>query len=215
MKKFQILFATILLAVITLSFTSCSDDATSTTTPVSAFTKSTTQPDSYMPYNSSNTATYELNLNGTKETKLCTFTSQPNYMYQLNSAVHILTPWSKTNSTYYPFTGLYFAQAYNNLYCFISSTTANGTIDINETATWTYDVSDNTIWFDNTNSSIRYTNTYETISISGTSFNALVVNRIETDNNQINSKMYFAKGYGLIKVVFYNNEMTMKSCSLK
>ena len=85
MKKFQVLFAMLFVAL-TFSLSSCSDDATSA--PASPFTKSATQPDSYMPYNASNTATYEINLitSGTKQTGVCSFIQKPNYLYHLSNS---------------------------------------------------------------------------------------------------------------------------------
>ena len=233
MKNFQILLATLLVAVITLSFTSCSDDATSSITPESAFTKSATQPDSYMPLNQANTWTYtaklpevwiddQKHINYNKDIVCNAFNDQNSHkvfsskenieynIYDLSNQIWTLCS-AVGNIKIPPF--------YNNFY-----TTSNNGVTVLFTDYHApfgllkkYDITSSQKFTKYDFVDYSLSSYSETITINGQTFDCVVVSTQVSSNYELT---YFAKGYGLIKWIdMHDNvafaEITLKSCSIK
>lgn len=239
MKKFQVLFA-MLFTALTISLTSCSDDATSTTTPVSAFTKSATQPDSYMPLNQANSWTYMAKIgqvwindkqyfNYTNDIVCNAFNNQKTYKVfstkdgvEWNNYEQSNQIWELQSTV----GTIEIAPFYNSRY--VSAN--NGVLalqyqykggDDKDAMYKSYDITSTKKFtkFDLCN--YPSLSTYdEKITIAGQTFDCVVVSTQENSSSSNYELTYFAKGYGLVKWVALSNnvafeEITLKSCSLK
>lgn len=238
MNKFQVLFAMLFVAL-TFSLTSCSDDATSA--PASPFTKSATQPDSYMPLNQANTWTYTSKLpqvwidnkqyydytkditcsafNDQKSYKV--FSSQDGYQYGIYEQSNQIWELKSAVGTIEisPFDRSRYSSANNGITSMqetynqapYNETTMSNSFDITSTKKLTK------YELCSFNSLSVYD---EKITINGHTFDCVVVSTLENSADDAYELTYFAKGYGLVKWANINNniafeEVTLKSCSLK
>ena len=211
MKKFQVLFAMLFVAL-TFSLTSCSDDATSA--PASPFTKSASQPDSYMPLNVANTWKYDVNTVKIHKSASTTNTYKDTTLVSTNilsgSTQYTFSYTLKNNiSNYFMSNAKFDASASKTIMYLVDNGSASPMYNL---------LSNGTVEIVNA----TYYSTYkETIQFNNSSVECQVVVAKPSENDR--QSYYYAKGYGTVKYVCewetasekFTSTMNLISCSLK